>query len=170
MKEDIRELIKRTKEDMLKIANFSLWEKLTVRNSGVSRGTIQRAYKEMKHWALFGKPFNGDVIDYLCYEALEKIFEEVILANLTIRSYKKFCIYIEGYIEVNKHVTIPAIRLLLKNENYFDVALKNHLIHSDDKRFIMLRKLLDQKIQTLMNLQLDAKLKKNYKSNKLKRG
>lgn len=163
MKESMNEFLKREKEDKLKIASFNLWEKITVRKANLSRGTIQRAYKEMKRTRFGGNQFRGDVIDYLCYESLEEFVANVVVGIEIIGSFKKTFEYTDAYLDIYKNISLPIFRLLLKDETYFVEAFKYAGVDTNSKIFIEAKRLINRK----MNVVMTSQLRKHNKLSKL---
>ena len=62
---------------------------------------------------------------------------------------------------MNKDISVPIFRLLLKDEDYLVQAFKNAGVDIDDKRFIESKKLLNRKMTALMNNQLRILNKSN---------
>lgn len=131
--------------DKLVISNYSIWEKLTVRKLNLSRRTVQKAYKEMQK-----TNFNGDIIDFICFDSLSVFINEFITAYRMFGSVEKTKNYIESYLYIHPLVTIPACRLLLRNGNYLSYVFKSCEIEVEDKLFILAKDILTKKINTLL--------------------
>lgn len=135
-------------EDIDKISNYKIWEKLTVRKLELSSKAIQKAYKEMKEWK-----FEGDIIDYLCYVCLEECIINVVEAYRATNSIKKSLDFFETFLLVEKsqRVLIPTCRLLLKNESYLATAFGMFsTITPKDELYIETRKVLIKKMNSLL--------------------
>jgi len=163
MRENYKDFEKREKEDMLKIAGFSLWEKLTVRKVNISRGTLQRAYKSKKD-----AKFEGDVIDYLCYESLREFATTIVMNTQFVDSINKMFSYADVFLDVNKNISVPIYRLLIKDENYLVKAFAWLDIGTDHELYIKTKKLLLKKMKKYITKQLNTQLLKSNKSDKLK--
>jgi hypothetical protein len=110
--------------DIFKIAAYPIWEKITVRGIRLSRGTIQRAYIEMKKIE-----FRGDIIDYLCYCCLNYAVSSSIISfkDLTAKeNVEMFRLFVN---QRKKYLTVIC-RLILKDETYFDDVLKQYKLDS----------------------------------------
>lgn len=132
-------------EDKLKIASYNIWEKLTVRKLELSRKTVQKAYKEMKRFN-----FKGDIIDFICFDSLLEFVVNVTLGYEILKSMKKTFEYLEAYLDIHKHITVPICRLLLKDESYLEEAFSYKQVTPDDKIFIESKKVLVKRINLLL--------------------
>jgi hypothetical protein len=103
-------------EDIKKIASKKIWERATVRGVGLSRRTIQQAYKDMKKYD-FQK---GNIIDFLGFVCLANVLMYFIRAFDITSSVKKALVVLEVFFNWNNHTRIVISRLLLKDDKYMD--------------------------------------------------
>jgi hypothetical protein len=145
MRESYDKYMKRRLADLRKISHHHVWEKLTVRQLNLSRGTIQQAYKDMADGS-----FDGDVIDYICHSAMCDFMADAYIAYDTFKSIKKTIQYLDMHLDIHNEILVPMCRLFLKNEKYLAEAFNVVTINQDHELFIESRKLLIKKANVLL--------------------
>lgn len=119
MKNEYEKLRFYYQKDIDKIAEYHIWEKLTVRKLNLTRKTIQSVYKTKKE-----NGFKGDIIDYLCSVCLYEFCTWAFIAYMYTKSIRKTVTFLEVYIKVHSDVEKLLCRLILKDRTYLDDGLQ----------------------------------------------
>jgi len=111
-------------EDMHHFSYFPLYKHLTVRELKLSRGTIQRAYKDIKNFN-----FDSNIIDYLCFIGMLYIGVKTYLfwynrnEPIVFEDIEKDTdLFLKFSNSVDQTALAGALRLFIKDEKYVKIV------------------------------------------------
>jgi len=154
--------------EMVKLAHFPVWKRVTIRELNPSRGAYQRIYKDIKKHG-----FNGTLIDYLGFFALLYLYN---LARNSIsgqqdnkyKLIKNIKTFLNMYAAAEIIVIRCSVRSFITDRKYFDMMKSDPRIEpvyiSQDETMFSLSKDLHETMEEFLINQANKtmKVKKLY--------